>query len=71
MRYNKKRVYLLNLLIICILPRSAPQILSMKDERTFCFLFFIIGLCNYSADFLLDAFSFLIFPPDAILSKNS
>ena len=33
--YNKKRIPLLNLLINCILERSALQTLSIKSERTF------------------------------------
>ena len=42
---------LLNLLINCILARSAPQILSLKDDCTFRFFnFLIIGLYNTSAN---------------------
>ena len=33
--YNKTRILLLNLLLNCILARSTPQILSVKDECTF------------------------------------
>ena len=33
--HNKKRIPLLNLLINCIPARSAPQLLSIKDEYTF------------------------------------
>ena len=36
-RYNKKWIPLLNLLINCISARSAPQILSIKCEYTFFF----------------------------------
>ena len=46
---------LLNLLIDCISARSAPQILSIKDDCTFLFLnFLVIGLCNSSANSLLE-----------------
>ena len=42
-----------------MLIRSAPQILSTKDEYTFRFLqFLIIGLCNSSANSLFEIFSF-------------
>ena len=52
---------LLNLLINCILARSACQILSIKGERTSFFSnFLIIGLFNLSANYLFDIFSFLI-----------
>ena len=33
--HNKERIPLLNLLINCISARSAPQLLSIKDEYTF------------------------------------
>ena len=69
--YNKKHIPLFNLLINCKLARSAPQILSLEDEYTFLsFNFLIIGLCNSSANSLLDIISFLIPPPDASVSKN-
>ena len=43
--HNKNRNPLLNLLINWISARSAPQILSIKDEYTFLFSkFLIIGL---------------------------
>ena len=46
--HNKNLNPLLNLLINCLLPRSASQILSMKDEYAFLLLIFlIIGLCNF------------------------
>ena len=45
--HNKNLNPLLNLLIISISARSAPQILSIKGEFTFLLLkFLIIGLCN-------------------------
>ena len=60
MTLNKKRNPLLNLLINCISARSAPQILSIKDECNFLFLnFLIIGLCSSSANSLFDIFSCL------------
>ena len=69
--HNKKRIDLLNLLINCISARSAPQILSIKDDCTFLLLNFQInGLFNSSVNFLLDIFLFLIAPPEVILSKN-
>ena len=56
--HSKIRIPLLNLFINCISARSAPQILSVKDERTFLLLsFLIIGLCNSSANSLLEIFS--------------
>ena len=55
----KKKIPLLNLLFNSMLIRSAPQILSIKDEYTFRFLqFLIIGLCNSSANSLFEIFSF-------------
>ena len=73
--HNKKRIPLLNLLINYISARSAPQILSIKDECTFIFvIFLIIGLCNSSANSsansLLEIFSFLTVPPEVLLSKK-
>ena len=48
--HNKNLNNFLNLLINCISVRSAPQILSIKVERTFLFLnFLIVGLCNSSS----------------------
>ena len=42
----------LNLLIDCISTRSALQILSLKDEYNFCYLYFlIIRLLNFTAKF--------------------
>ena len=39
------------LLMNCISARSAPQILSLKDEYAFLFSnFLIIGLCNFSTN---------------------
>ena len=62
---------LLNLLIDCISARSAPQILSIKDDCTFLFLnFLVIGLCNSSANSLLEISFFLIPLPEDFLSKN-
>ena len=59
-----------NLLINYISARSAPQILSIKDECTFPFSnFLIIGLCNSSANSLFEIFSFLIALPQADLSR--
>ena len=64
--HNKNLNRSLNLLGNCISARSAPQILSIKGECTFLFSnFLIIGLCNSSANFLLDLISFLIVPPEA------
>ena len=49
--YNKNLNPLLNLLMNCILARSAPHILYMKDEYIFRLLnFLMIGLCNLSAN---------------------
>ena len=49
-----------------MLARSAPKILSLKDECTFLFLnFLIIGLCDSSDNSLFEIFSFVIVPPEA------
>ena len=72
--HNKKRIFLLNLLISCISARSVPQTLSIKAECTFLFSnLLIIG----SANSLLDILSFLIAElfecvasPKVFLSKN-
>ena len=56
---NKKRTLLLNLLISCLSARSALQMLSTKDECTIRFSnILMIGLCNSSANYLLDIISF-------------
>ena len=61
MTHNKKQISLSNLLINCISARSAPQIFFIKGESTFRFCkFLMIGLCNSSANSLLDTSSFLI-----------
>ena len=57
--HNKNLNPLLNLLTSCISAKSAPQILSIKDECTFLFLsILIIGLCNPWADSLLGIILF-------------
>ena len=69
--HNKKRVPLLNLLINCISTRSAPQILSLKDECAFHFSnFLIIGLCNSSVNFSFCSILFVTEPLARFLSKN-
>ena len=69
--HNKRRIPISNLLINCISATSAQQILCIKDEYTFLFSNFLkIGLCNSSANPLLDIISFLITPPEVSLSKN-
>ena len=61
---------LLNLLTNCISTRSAPQIISIKGECTFLFLsFLIIGLCNSSANSLLEIFLLWIPLPEVFLLK--
>ena len=56
-KHNKKRIPLLNLPVNSISARSAPQILPIKGDCTFSFLNFrIIGLCNSSANSLLEYF---------------
>ena len=68
--HNKKRVPLLSLLLNCVSTRYAPQILPIKGDRTFLFLnFLIIGLCNFSANALLELLSFLAVLPEVFLSK--
>ena len=86
--HNKNLYPLLNLLINYISSRSALQILSVKGECTFSIWnFLVIGLCNSSANFLFEIFSFLITDlfsvakisdhasvaalPEAFLSKKS
>ena len=50
-----------NLLINCIFTKSAPQVLSIKDYCTFLLeKFLIIGLCNSSANSLLEMSLFLL-----------
>ena len=71
--HNKYLNPLSNLLINNILARSAHQILSIKDDFTFLFLNFLkSGLCNCSANFLLEIFSLLAVQPYSCLffSKN-
>ena len=49
--HDKNQNPVLNLPINSISARSAPKILSIKDECTFCFSsFLIISLCNSSAN---------------------
>ena len=68
---NKKQITLLDLLIKCISVRSVPQILSIKVECTFLFKNFLItGLCDSSANFLFEIFSFLIPLPEDFLTKK-
>ena len=51
--------------------RSAPQILSIKDECTSIFSNFLtIGLCSCSANCLLEITLFLIAPSPADLSAS-
>ena len=65
--HNKNLNPLLNLLTNCISARSAPQILSIKDNCTFRFLnFLIIGWCNSSVNSLLDIIPFLTVSPGVI-----
>ena len=48
-----------------------PQILSKKGDCAFLFLDFLrTGLCNFSANSLLEIFSFLTLPPEDFSSKN-
>ena len=57
MIHNKNLISLLNLLTYCISAKSAPQILSIKDELTFLLLdFVIIALCNSFPNSILLAF---------------
>ena len=57
---SKKQNPLSNLFIHCISAALAPQILSIKNECTFCFSNFqIIPLCNSSVNRWFDIFSFL------------
>ena len=61
----------INLLINCILTRSAPQVSSIKCDCTFLFSNFLItGLCNFSTNCSCDILSFLIPLPEVFLSKH-
>ena len=69
--HNKKQILLLNVHINDMSVRSAPQILSIKDEYTVIFLYYLItGLYNCSANSLSDIISFLIAPPEVYLPKK-
>ena len=69
--HNKNLNPVLDLLINCISAKSAPQILSIKGDCTFLSLnVLIIGLCNSSANSLLEKFSFVIPLPEILLSKK-
>ena len=65
--HHKNHNPLLNLLTNCISVRSAPQLLSMKDQYTFHFFKF----SNNSVNSLLGIISFLIVPPEADLSASN
>ena len=68
--HNKKQITLLNLLVKYISAKSTPQMLSIKGKYTFLFWdFLIIGLCNFSANYWFEIFSFLIPLPEFFLSK--
>ena len=71
--HNKKPIPLLNLLANCILARTAPQVLSVKDEYTFRFLKLKIGLHYSSVDCWVDIISFLTAPlkADLLHTKRS
>ena len=63
--YDKDLKPLLNVLLNCISATFAPQILPIKGECTLVFSnFLIIGLCNSSANSLLEVISFLTVRPD-------
>ena len=69
--HNKNLNLLLNLLINYISVRSAPQILSIKDDSTFLFSnFLIVGLCNSSANSLLQIILFSTVSPEVDLSTS-
>ena len=77
--HGKNRNSLLNLLINCISGRSAPQILSLKDNYIFRFSSFLItGLCNSVANSWFGISSLITpLPPtlfarvaENVLSKN-
>ena len=69
--HNENRNPLLNLLINCISERSAPQILSLKDEYAFRFSdLLLIGLCSSSAISWSGIISLLKPLPEDSLSKN-
>ena len=69
--HNKNLNPLLNLLINCISAKSAPKILSIKNDCTFLLSnFLMISLCNYSANSLLEIISFLTAPPEVDLCTS-
>ena len=50
---------------------SVPQILCINGECNFLFLILLtIGLCNFSANYLLEIILFLIVTPEDFSSKN-
>ena len=64
MTHSKNLIPLLYLLIKCMLPRSAPQVLSSKEEQTLRLLNFLIihPLCSSSGICCLDMDLFLVAP---------
>ena len=68
--HNENLNPLLNLLKNCLLAKSAPHLFPITDEYTFRFSnFLIIGLCNSSANSLLDLMLFLIVPPEVFIKQ--
>ena len=68
--HNKNLNCLLDLLINCISARSAPQILSIKGDRTLLFSNFLkTALCNSSANCFFEIFSFSIPLADVFYKK--
>ena len=71
MTYNIKRTTLLNLLINCILARSALQIWSVKDECTFRFSnSLIIDFCKSFANYWFGKILLLTPLPDNPLKQD-
>ena len=67
--HNKKEISLINLLFNCVSARSAPQVMSIKNECPFRFSNFLItGFRNSLANSWFEIFPFLIPPPEADLS---
>ena len=61
LKHNKNLNPISDLLINCIAAKSKIQILSVKGECTYLSLnFLIIGLCNSSANSLLEIVSFFV-----------
>ena len=67
--HSENQNSLLCLLIKCISPRSAIQILNLKDECPFRFSNSLISLCNSSNNCWFEIILLLPSPPEDLLSE--